>query len=530
MSRSRRSKRLNAKSQLSILPTIHEDKIIVAHHPNGSWIFPSEGQKHNFWTRRRNRRYIYPHDQPQKMMRKKSCYLVLVVVFATSVFMRPYYLSPTSSSSSPKLNMASSPTLQTQQYSNETEMRRSIAPLLYHISPGSTGSRTLYHAACQAGFPSVHHKSFCISSNRGIDSVSENVVEGVRAHFEVLRWYQIADECCSLWSKGKVSSLDVDLNGGEKVDGSEHIQLPCLIPLDQWAQILQQFLKMVVNSGIVGLFDTPYPYLAPEVLDSADKGRISKPFIAMTERDPKSWAKSRSENHGLMVCREEFSYEKLGSSEFDVLGCIERAYHAATNNATMEVEDNSSSYRKTEAEPLILHFWDVFEHRSHKDPLDPSFQKGMERQMEHHQQFYLPLANYTPDFFGVKNKTNEIETNATTSRISLLPKKSRFDEEDVILDIRKHILRDEFESTKTRSSTLPDPLKNHTVISILELWRDEYSKPLTCRGRVNWEKRNNTLVEIYHLPKTCGLHVSKAGKSREKNYSLPFDVTPLIPT
>ncbi|KAL7473760.1 hypothetical protein ACHAXS_014231 [Conticribra weissflogii] len=534
MSRSRRSKRHNSKSQLSILPTIHEDKITVTHHPNGSWFFPSQGHTNKFWTRRRNRRYIYPHDQPQKIMRTKSYYLVLVVVFAASVFMRPYYLSPkTSSSSKPKMTI--SPTMQMQQYSNETsashddETGRAIAPLLYHISPGSTGSRTLYHAACQAGFPSVHHKSFCISPHRGIDGVAENVVEGVRAHFEVLRWYQIAEECCSLWSKGKVSLEDLDRNADENFDGSDGIQLPCLLPLDQWTQIIQYFLKLVVNSGIVGLFDTPYPYLATQVMEYADKGRISKPFVAMTERDPKSWAKSRSENHGLMVCRDEYSFEKLGSSEFDILGCIERAYHARTN-ATINADENLSSDPKKRKEPLTLHFWDVFEHRSHKDPLDPSFQGGMQRQMEHHQQLYLPLANYTPDFFGVKNKTNEVVINGTTSRPSLMSKKSRFDEEVVILDIRKLILQDAVGSLTTTTSTPLGHLKNNTVISLLQLWRDEYNKPLTCRGRVNWEKHNNSLVEIYHLPKTCGVSVSKAGKNRDKNYTHSLDVTPLIPT
>lgn len=209
-------------------------------------------------------------------------------------------------------------------------VKQELQPLFYHISPGSTGSRTLYHAACNAGFPSVHHKSFCISSNRGVNGVSPKVVEGVRAHLKVLRLYQIAYKCCSYWNKGIIMH---DNNSGSgkiamREDGQEGkgvILELCAMSLDDWARDIQTHLSTVLQSSIVGLFDTPYPLMASQVLNLATKLRDIPPIIAMTERDAASWAKSRSRNHNLMLCKKEFSYEGLGASEFDIIGCVERA-------------------------------------------------------------------------------------------------------------------------------------------------------------------------------------------------------------
>ena len=103
----------------------------------------------------------------------------------------------------------------------------------------------------------------------------------------------------------------------------------CNRPVDEWSINIQAHLTTVMESGLVGLFDTPYPYLSHQVLELAKSYRIALPIITMTERDPRGWANSRSKNHGLLVCQKEYSFEKLGASEFDILGCVRRAYNNA---------------------------------------------------------------------------------------------------------------------------------------------------------------------------------------------------------
>ena len=237
------------------------------------------------------------------------------------------------------------------------------------------------------------------------------------------------------------------------------------MPLSEWSDSLQSHLKRVVSSGLVGLFDTPYPYLARQVLDLAAASRRTPPIIAVTERDPEGWAASRTRNHGILVCREEHSYEKLGASEFDVLGCAERAHASASNGG---------------GEHVVLHFWDAFRYRSRTEPVDPAFQKGMERQMRRHQERYLPLATYAPDFFGVHAPNGQ----------NTKPVK----EKDVAVDIRRHILG----GKPTQNDKSGDGIQD-----LQSKWRKRYTQPLTCRGRVEWTMANDTLVEHYHLPKTC---------------------------
>lgn len=452
--------RINPTAQVSILPTIHEDKASALHSPRAS----VDGCAGSCIRRIRS------------SSQRIRYYLALVVLFV-GVFVRPHrYLINDVSTSTVDHELKSRasrvinnitiatmhnptsfiPPTHKQSYTIQNQTTLSTAPLFYHISPGSTGSRTLYHASCHSGFPSIHHKSFCISQTTGIDGVSEEVVRGVRAHYQVLRLYQLAYDCCSMWDKGKLSS-----ESGREVSSEIHL---CQMLLNEWTEQLQTHLKNVVQSGLVGLFDTPYPYFAPQLLQLASEWRTASPIIAMTERDPKGWANSRSKNHGLLICREEYSYESLGASEFDVLGCVSRAFE---ERSVVQTELSTKTYS-------ALHFWDVFHYRSHNEPVDAEFQRGMERQMELHQQQYLPLANYTPDFFG-------IHTQSTTHEA--------IREEDVAIDIRKQI-------SSAQSS-----------------WSEKYTTPLTCRGRVNWEIQNDTFVELYHLPKTCGL--SKSGKAEK---------------
>lgn len=371
-------------------------------------------------------------------------------------------------------------------------VKQELQPLFYHISPGSTGSRTLYHAACNAGFPSVHHKSFCISSNRGVNGVSPKVVEGVRAHLQVLRLYQIAYKCCSYWNKGIIMQ---DYNSGSgkiamREDGQEGkgvILELCAMSLDDWARDIQTHLSTVLQSSIVGLFDTPYPLMASQVLNLATKLRDIPPIIAMTERDAASWAKSRSRNHNLMLCKKEFSYERLGASEFDIIGCVERA-----RGSNLDAKEGSKN--------KVLHFWDVFEYRSRFDEVGNEFRKGMELQMEYHQNVYRPIADYTPNFFG-SSAFNESEH-------SLVPKtKVVVTEKQVTHDIQRLILlQDEM------GVGMPSESVNNTQTALLR--KKHYKKPLICRGAVQYDFLNDTFTELYDHPKTCDLRVDLAVQER----------------
>lgn len=388
----------------------------------------------------------------------------------------------------------------------ETIELYSNAPLLYHISPGSTGSRTLYHVACKSGFPSVHHKSFCISQRRGIHGVTSDVVQGVRSHFKVLRLYEMARRCCSLWSQGKVWTMksinttspffddqDVNYNNGTNSNHtSKATQLLCNMPLREWQMSVTRHLTSVIQSGIVGIFDTPYPFLAPQVLDIANEWRMVSPIIALTERNPKEWASSRNQKHRIMVCREDYSFEGLGASEFDVLGCVTRAHH----NYSSFVVDKS----KDVSDQLVLHFWDVFQIRSLEADTDPALQLGMERQMKHHQDMYLPLSKYTPAMF--RNKSKPIKEN------------------DVTVDICRHIFGGQLNSSNNTTTTFD-------LETLQSKWRNRYKKALTCRGRVDWDITNDTLNEYYHLPKTCQVLASKKGKLTD-NISKQ-SIVPLIP-
>ena len=357
---------------------------------------------------------------------------------------------------------------------SRTSTSSSDAPLFYHLSPGSSGSRTLYHASCTAGFPSVHHKSFCISQQRGIKNVSDSVVMGVRSHFELLRLYTLAYECCKLHHAK-----------GEKVPKQKQL---CNMPLHTWVSQIQTHLISILQSGLVGLFDTPYPYLAPQVLELAKLWRSAPPIIAMTERNAREWAMSRSKHHALLVCKMEYSYDRLGASEFDVLGCYERAVVARRRDNNNATDDDSTN--NTAPPPVLhLHFWDIFQYRARvnvasEKNVDLSFQLGMERQMNRHQLVYLPMADYAPDMFGVHSSSSS----STSS--------TRIEEEDVVVDIRRLILGDGKSDVNINDD-------DSTTERIRSQWREEYTKPLTCRGRVHWNMDNDSLVEVYHLPKTC---------------------------
>ena len=363
-------------------------------------------------------------------LKTKVRYILLAILICEVYFMKPHFR---------QLGPEETKTVRAQQnddvFSAAVVNDVSTAPLFYHISPGSTGSRTLYHAACSAGLPSVHHKSFCISDTRGIEGVNKKVVKGVRAHFEVLRLHEMAVGCLKAKSK---------LFAGVSSNKDYTLVSFCNMSIDEWSANLQTHLSTVLKSDLVGLFDTPYPYLAPQIMNLIKLWRPTA-IIGMTQRDPSSWVNSRTK-HGLLLCRKEHSFDDLGSSEFDIFGCINNAKRNSINKKSM-------------------HFWDVFWYRSHHEEMNSEFVEGMVHQMERHQKMYLPFSTYTPDFFGEGSNTD---------------KSRRIDEKTVATDISQLLLNESAEQ--------------HVK---------HINKSLTCRGRVNWEMSNDTFIEIYHLPKTC---------------------------
>ena len=407
--------------------------------------------------------------------------LLLLLSYAFSVTQQPYFrLKKMSSYAHERIvtnSTATQTTFTTPSQAYNSSIATSKTPLFYHISPGSTGSRTLYHAACMAGLPSVHHKSFCISSHRGVNGVSSRVVDGVHAHFELLRLYQIAYKCCSYWSKGYIiAEENSDGTGRKNIQMKEEgghnrsiIDL-CTMSLDNWSRDIQIHLSKVLQSDISGLFDTPYPLLASQVLNLGTKQRTLPTIVAMTKRDVASWAQSRSTNHNLMLCKQEFSYHGLGASEFDILGCVDRAI----SSAVAKKKDGRDTHDR-------LYFWDVFEYRSRFEHASSDFLSGLEAQMEHHQRIYEPLAMYTPNFFG----SSFVNTSAT-----------KLTEKQVAHDIQHLIINQQ--RTDLRGS------RNNTTKIATSSWSNDFFKaPLTCGGTVEYDFVNDTFTEFYKHSKGC---------------------------
>ncbi|KAL7528264.1 hypothetical protein ACHAWF_002497 [Thalassiosira exigua] len=135
--------------------------------------------------------------------------------------------------------------------------------------------------------------------------------------------------------------------------------------VDEWEEDLRQCLGDAIESGIVWLFDTSYRSLATQVLKMTGEPRLDT-VVAMMERDLEEWAWSRGAKHLLLLCREEYYDDFAGASEFDILGCVDRAC--------------ASHPEET------LRFWDVLEYRAKRNKTDDmeSFVGGMECQMECH--------------------------------------------------------------------------------------------------------------------------------------------------
>ena len=287
----------------------------------------------------------------------------------------------------------------------------------------------------------------------------------------------------------------------------EQIQQICHANMNMltWVTNLQIQLEIVIQSGMVGLFDTPYPLLASQIINMSQLWRSTPIIISMTERQPKEWSDSRIQNHEMLLCKEEYSYNQLGASEFDLMGCYERAVIAHNNNNNNNNTDTIKGGGSSSN--IVLHFEDVFYYHYHKqedDVVDVKsltavaiLRRGMERQMQHHQELYLPLTTYSPDIFNVHSSTTTM--------------KKKITEADMSKDIRKHILgittttndngnnnNDEYDNdeieTKANNNSRGNVL--HARVAPFDYgnfyklnmnWTEAYLKPLalkTCTGRI----------------------------------------------
>ena len=321
------------------------------------------------------------------------------------------------------------------------------------------------------GFPSVHHISFCISKTRGINGVPENVIQGLRSHYEIMRLYEMSLGCCRLYQKGMIDVVDdrvvLTKRRNNNTSSSSVGEDLCNKPLDEWRNEIYSHLQIVIQSGIVGLFDTPYSYLADQVLDLSNKWRAIRPIVAITNREAKGWVASRSK-HQILMCRTEYSYKQMGASEFDIFGCIDRAFRASSLLHNETKDKKSTNHTQPD-----MHLWNVFQYRTYNDgPIeDQTLIIGMANQMEHFQKVYTPLAEYAPDMFRMKKEDNK------TKQIT---------DKQVEVDIRTYILGNGRDTSNIKG-----------IDKYQSIWRDMYEpKSKSCRGRVKWHMQNDSLVEV----------------------------------
>ncbi|KAL7546523.1 hypothetical protein ACHAWF_012033 [Thalassiosira exigua] len=354
--------------------------------------------------------------------------------------------------------------------SDETSEKKSDAPLFFHVSPGTTGSRSLYHAACNLGFPSVHHGGFCISPTRGIRGVDPAVTRGVRAHAEVHRLYTMVEKCTKIHDHGNSEF------------GTGAARQLCHTPLDQWVDDVRRRLAEVMESDVVGLFDVPYANFAAPALEAARARRRAPPIVALTERPPEQWAKSRGRGHDLLVCKEEHSRGRLEASEFDVVGCAERAIESL---ARADEEGRGGRQPATRT----AHFWDAFQFLTKVEASEPKIQEGMARQMDRHQELYRPLAAYAPDIFRVRNESHH------------------FGEYDIAAGIRRCILGDDEKKGGMKKDDGCIGMDKDEGVGVFKamrpLWRERYAESVGCRGRLHWVLSNDTVWEEYPIRHIC---------------------------
>jgi hypothetical protein len=209
-------------------------------------------------------------------------------------------------------------------------------------------------------------------------------------------------------------------------------------------------------------------------------------YVALTERDPQDWAESRMKNHEMLLCKGEYSYDGLGPSEFDLIGCQERAY------SFVRMSSSPGGGGVKNDRDGVLHFWDVYRYRSPRDDTtdvdeESALRTGLMNQMKRHQELYLPLARYAPDIFDVRHSSS------TMTKVK--------EESNMADDIRGSIMgggdgggggsgeggMGRNDGQDTRISVRVAPFDFGNFDKQRPTWKETYSTPLTlktCMGRI----------------------------------------------
>ena len=208
-------------------------------------------------------------------------------------------------------------------------------PIIFGLSPGTTGTHTHFKAACRLGLPSIHHMTYCASPHHG-DGVPPRVMDGLKAHANVMRLNDLAYKCTM----------------GERAKGksSKYYKWKdayiCKMDVRDWARQTKGNVTALLGSSLVGLFDYPYPNMVDYILKTIPKvrGEDFRPTFLYTKREPAQWTSSRLK-HGFLLCKEDYTdieinlnrTRELSSasayngkaplylSEFNIFECIERA-------------------------------------------------------------------------------------------------------------------------------------------------------------------------------------------------------------
>lgn len=305
------------------------------------------------------------------------------------------------------------------------------SPIVFGMSPGTTGTHTLFMAACRLGLPSIHHTSFCASPpSKDLSGVSQQVIDGLQAHAHVFELNELAYKC-TMGAKAKDAT--------SKYYKMFHSNV-CNMDVRDWAAQTQGNITKLLTSGIVGLFDYPYPNMIDFILNTIPKvrGETFQPTLIYTKRESNQWRISRLK-HGFLLCKEDYIESKLNNTqeissansyhgkvplyltEFNIFECIDRAVSKSTSDMTLsDVFEYESNKQKTPDGKKIKYF--IKRKR-------PGLYHALQSSYEWHQQHYSVMAQYTPGFFGVDSPKLADADNRVQ------PKREKIDDKEVAQNI-----------------------------------------------------------------------------------------------
>ena len=296
------------------------------------------------------------------------------------------------------------------------------SPIVFAMSPGTTGTHTHFMAACRLGLPSIHHTSFCASPSKDLSGVSQQVIDGLQAHAHIFELNELAYKC-TMGAKAKGAT--------SKYYKMFYYSNACNMDVRDWAAQTQENISKLLSSGIVGIFDYPYPNMIDFILNTIPKvrGETFQPTLIYTKRESNQWRISRLK-HGFLLCKED--YENIESklnntqevssansyhgkvplylTEFNIFECIDRADSKSTSDLPITISDvfeYESNKQKTPDGKKIKYF--IKRKR-------PGLYQALQSSYEWHQQHYSVVAQYTPDFFGVDSPKQADADNRVQSK------------------------------------------------------------------------------------------------------------------